>query len=81
MQYVELTMRTVECAGLMLVTLLELTQKPPQWSRGTNKICNTFSMSKLISKGLNVLFNSLRCVLRANNDEILVVASLKSNLY
>ena len=42
---------------------------------------NLLSMSKLISRGLNVHFNSLGCVVRASNGEMLAVASLESNLY
>ena len=42
---------------------------------------NLLSVSKLISRGLKVHFNSLECVVRANNNDILGVASLESNLY
>src|SRR5450631_1333284 len=42
---------------------------------------NLLSVSKLISKGLKVHFNSLGCVVRASNGEMLAVASLESNLY
>ena len=42
---------------------------------------NLLSVSKLISKGLKVHFNSLGCVMRASNGEMLAVASLESNLY
>jgi hypothetical protein len=41
---------------------------------------NLLSVSKLISRGLKVHFNSLGCVVRANNGEMLAVASLESNL-
>ena len=42
---------------------------------------NLLSVSKLISRGLKVHFNSLGCVVRASNGEMLAVASLESNLY
>ena len=42
---------------------------------------NLLSVSKLISRGLKVHFNSLGCVLKASNGEMLGVASLESNLY
>ena len=42
---------------------------------------NLLSVSKLISKGLKMHFNSLGCVPRASNGEMLAVATLESNLY
>jgi hypothetical protein len=42
---------------------------------------NLVSVSKLISRSLKVQFNSLGCVVRASNGEMLAVASLESNLY
>ena len=44
-------------------------------------LTNLLSVSKLISKGLKMHFNSLGCVVRASNGEMLVVTSLESNLY
>ena len=41
---------------------------------------NLLSVSKLISRGLKVHFNSLGCVVRASNGEMLAIASLESNL-
>ena len=41
---------------------------------------NLLSVSKLISRCLKVHFNSLGCVMWANNGEMLAVASLESNL-
>lgn len=38
-------------------------------------------MSELILKGLKVHFNLLECMVRANNNEMLAIASLESNLY
>ena len=42
---------------------------------------NLLLVSKLISRGLKVHFNSLGCVVRTSNGEMLAVASLESNLY
>ena len=47
----------------------------------SNLHSNLHLVSKLISKGLNVYFNFLGCVVRTSNGEMLVVASLESNLY
>ena len=42
---------------------------------------NLLLMSKFISRGLKMHFNSLECVVRASNGKMLVVASLVSNIY
>ena len=42
---------------------------------------NLLSVSKLISRGLKVHFNSLGCMVRASNSEMLAVALLEFNLY
>lgn len=47
----------------------------------SNLHSNLFSMSKFISRGLNVHFNSVGCKMKAANGEILAVAKFKYNLY
>jgi hypothetical protein len=41
---------------------------------------NLLSVSKFISRGLKVHFNSLGCVVKASNGKMLAAASLESNL-
>ena len=47
----------------------------------SNLHSNLLSVSKFISRGLKVHFNSLGYVVRTNNEEMLYVTSLKLNLY